>query len=385
MENNNNHPKAKKRRWKKVLLIILGILVGLFIFAIIFLKTYPSFGGQVTNEDRKKFASRVSSDYYKDEKFTNGDDFKLMTNGSGSNNKYSTKGTSPKDELPVMTPDFSAKDDDNVYYTWFGHSSFLLHMHGLNILIDPMFSKKSSPFTWVGPDRFSKCPVSVKTLPHIDAVFYSHDHYDHLDYEIIKDLDRITDKFYVPVGIDKHLIRWGVDKKKIQNMTWWEEFDYKGIKIACTPTQHFSGRNMIDSNETLWASIALMNENWKIYYSGDGGMDERFEKIHDKYGDFDFSIMECGQYSPSWSGVHMFPEEAVDASDTLGSTYTTPVHWGAFVLSSHAWDDSAERFTRDYEDKHEDTSNLITPEIGQTICIKHDGVTETKYWWKDYE
>ena len=66
----------------------------------------------------------------------------------------------------------------------------------------------------------------------------------------------------------------------------------------------------------------------------------------------------------------------------------------AFVLSNHAWDDSAERFARDYESKHSDPKYLITPKPGQ---ILYGGKNEKEFfereslekagirWWRDYE
>ena len=384
-----------KRRWLRVLIIILSSIAGVILLAYIFVMLHPGFGGNVTRKDKEAYASRTDESYFRNNDFTNGDGFQLMTGGKGENNLYSAKGTKPKDDLPAITPVFLTNPAvEDFSYTWFGHSAFLIQMHGLNILIDPMLSDCSSPLSWIGVKRFARCPITAEDLPHIDVVFYSHDHYDHLDMDTLKKIDSKVDRYYVPLGIEKHLERWGVDAGKIQNMAWWEEYEYRGLTIACTPTQHFSGRKIIDSNDTLWASLVLKDEYRQIYYSGDGGNNDRFEKIHEKYGDFDFAILECGQYSPKWAGVHMFPEEAVAAGDTLHAAYVTPVHWGAFVLSSHAWDDSAERFARSYESTHTDPKYMITPEPGQTLYGGKDGKELFDQaslekagirWWRDYE
>ncbi|MBR0147448.1 MAG: MBL fold metallo-hydrolase [Eubacterium sp.] len=378
-----------------MLIIIFASIAGILLLAWIVVMLHPGFGGNVTGKDKEAYALRTDESYFKDKHFTNGDSFQLMTGGDGENNLYSEKGKKPKDELPSVTPVFlSDPGISDFSYTWFGHSAFLIQMHGLNILIDPMLSDCSSPFSWIGVKRFARCPITAEELPHIDMVFYSHDHYDHLDMDTVKKIDGKVDRYFVPLGIEKHLLRWGVDAEKIQNMAWWEEYEYRGITIACTPTQHFSGRKLIDSNDTLWASLVLKDENRQIYYSGDGGMNDRFEKIHEVYGDFDLAILECGQYSPRWSGVHMFPEEAVRAGDILHADYVTPVHWGAFVLSDHAWDDSAERFTREYVATHTDASHLITPEPGRTL---YGGDAEDSLfsdesigyasgrWWREYD
>ena len=385
----------KKRKVLRVVLVILSSIAGFLLFALIFVMIHPGFGGNVTRKDKDAYSSRTDGSYFDNKNFTNGEPFSLMTNNKGINNLYSEKGVKPKDDLPSITPVFLTDPSVTDFsYTWFGHSSFLIQMHGLNILIDPVLSEYSSPLSVIGVKRFAKCPITADELPHIDVVFYSHDHYDHLDMETLKKIDEKTDRYYVPLGIDKHLLRWGVDADKIVNMAWWEEYEYKGLTIACTPTQHFSGRKVIDSNDTLWASVVLKDEYRQIYYSGDGGWNDRFEKIHETYGDFDMAILECGQYSPRWDAVHMFPEEAVRAGDILHAEYVTPVHWGAFILSDHAWDDSAERFTRDYEASHSDPAHLLTPEPGRTLYdtsgngdILFGGESLEKAvvrWWRDY-
>lgn len=385
-----------KRRSLRVLIIVLTSIAAFFLFAFIFVMLHPGFGGNVTRDDKKAYSLRADETYFKDNDFTNGDTFSVMALGKGKNNFYSDKKTKPVDDLPAVAPDFiSDPGITDFSYTWFGHSSFLIQMHGLNILVDPVFSDFSSPVSAIGVKRFAKCPVSAEELPHIDVVFFSHDHYDHLDMDTVKKIDSKVDYYYVPLGIEKHLLRWGVDPAKIRNMAWWEEYEYNGLTIACTPTQHFSGRKVIDSNNTLWASIVLRDEYRQIYYSGDGGMNDRFEKIHEIYGDFDLAILECGQYSPNWPGVHMFPEESVRAGDQLHADYVTPVHWGAFILSDHAWDDSAERFTREYESLHPDSLHLLTPEPGRTLygsdpdsdlLLDGDSLEHSKErWWRNYE
>ena len=369
-----------------IVLAFIAVFIGLIVISILFILLYPGLGGRVSRSDKETYQKRTDESFYRNRKFTNGDGFAVMTRKHGASNvRFSDKRRRPKDDLPVDMPQFAVQQEiRELTYTWLGHSSFLIQMHGKNILVDPILQKHSSPFSWIGPTRFSKVPVKVEELPRIDLVIYSHDHFDHLDFHTLKKLKDKAGHFIVPLGVERHLISRGIDRKRITVLSWWEEYETDGLTVACTPTQHFSGRRLFDANDTLWSSVVLKDEHYQVYYSGDGGMNDRFRKIHDRYGDFDLAIMECGQYSPSWAGVHMFPEEAVDAADQLGADFVTPVHWGAFVLSDHPWDDPAERFTREYEGKHEATSHLLTPRLGETITISKDSVTETTRWWREY-
>ena len=138
--------KPKKRRWLRVLIIVLSSIAGVLLFAFIFVMLHPGFGGIVTRKDKEAYASRTDESYFRKYEFTNGDGFELMTGGKGENTFYSSKGKKPKDELPAITPVFlSDPEVKDFSYTWFGHSAFLIQMHGLNILIDPMLSDCPNP------------------------------------------------------------------------------------------------------------------------------------------------------------------------------------------------------------------------------------------------
>ena len=359
----------------KVLGMIIISILFIFLIVFAFLNLWIPFGGTVTKEDRNDYQNR--SNNYKNGKFYNENNFqKIYSNGV--NNFVSKKRSVPIDEIPTMKPVFlSDPSKEELNITWFGHSSLLLQMHGMNILIDPVFSDYTSPISFIGPSRFSKLPIELKDLPDIDIVIISHDHYDHLDYETIKLIDKKVDKYVVPLGVENHLERWKVDNNKIINMSWWEEIEINGLTIGCTPSRHYSTRNFVlDSNDTLWASWVLIDEYHKVYESGDTGYDNHFKEIFEKYGEFDLSLLDSGQYDFRWKSTHMNPEEAVQAGKDLKSKVIMPIHWGAFKLANHPWDDPVERFSKESEKQN---IKYITPRIGQTINYVSN--MDTDKWW----
>ncbi|MBR1721177.1 MAG: MBL fold metallo-hydrolase [Treponema sp.] len=371
-------------------LAVIGIAVFAFVsvvslFAFVFLKTWKPFGGKASAADRRNYAERAGN--FDGKKFHNEEDFSAVMDKNAAPDPltFSKKPSRPDFEFPTKMPDFmqtttSRQKLDEVSVTWFGHSSFLLQMHGLNILVDPVFSEMISPVSFAGSRRFSHPPVSLDDLPEIDILLLSHDHYDHLDYDVIRGIDKKVRLYLLPLGVENHLKRWGVDAKKIKNMAWWEETEISGLTIACTPAQHFSGRRLVDNMTTLWCSWVLKDEYHQIFENGDSGFAGHFEEIHEKYGDFDFALMECGQYDVQWPKVHMFPEQSAQAAKILGAKVVQPIHWGAIVLSRHGWDDPVERFLKAAESEG---LVVMTPYIGQTAHLGTPALYSERWWRRE--
>ena len=357
---------------------ILVIVAFIFAVAEIITRTYAEFGGRVGRADREEYKKRTDLSYYNGRKFSYPKEWR--EDGLSEDVRISEKETSPEEDLPVATPDFSgSQDKEKVSVTWFGHSTLLVQMNGKNILVDPIFRDRAFMVQFMGPKRFSRLPVSVDRLPHIDVVLTTHDHYDHLDMGSIKMLNEKTDLFIVPLGIDKHLIRWGIPENKIENMAWWEEKELSELTIICTPSRHTCNRSFDDSKEKLWSSWVLKDEFHQLYAGGDSGYGGHFKEIHKRFGDFDLVMLDDAQYDEMWHDWHMYPEETVMAAKELGAKEAMPIHWGAFVLSSHAWDDPVERYLIAAE---KENLSLVTPKLGETVDLdKADDYRER--WWKD--
>lgn len=363
-------------------LAVAGLFVATALFVTVFFAVWKPFGGKASRADRKNYAERASN--FDGKKFHNEEDFTVMLENKPAPDPltFSKHEPRPDFEFPVKKPDFMESPailvtEEDLSVTWFGHSSLLLQMHGLNILIDPVFSEMISPVSFAGSRRFSHPGVSVADLPPIDILLLTHDHYDHLDYNVIKEIDGKVSQYIVPLGVENHLERWNVQPDKIRNMAWWEEISVDGLSISCTPTQHFSGRKVIDNMSTLWCSYVLRDEFHQVLASGDSGFNTHWERIHEKFGDFDLVMIECGQYDVRWPKVHMFPEQSVQAVKSLGAKVVLPIHWGAIVLSRHGWDDPIERFLMAAENE---SLTVITPRLGQTAHLRTPALYFERWW-----
>ncbi|WP_041967719.1 MBL fold metallo-hydrolase [Mesobacillus selenatarsenatis] len=283
----------------------------------------------------------------------------------------------PGAPLPMATFAQPLQKGSATKVTWFGHSAFLLEIEGKTILFDPMFGKAPTPFP-IRNQRYSReLPLKIEELPVVDTVVLSHDHYDHLDYGSIMKLKGKVKNYVVPLGVGAHLERWGISPEMIQEHDWWDGLSFAGLQFACTPARHFSGRSLTDRNATLWCSWVIIGQETKVFFSGDGGYGPHFKEIGEKYGPFDLTLMECGQYDARWAAIHMLPEETVQAHQDVKGKLLVPVHWGAFTLSLHAWHDPVERAVRAAEESGVD---IVTPRIGETFTVSLDDYPKSAWW-----
>ncbi|MGB0523983.1 MAG: MBL fold metallo-hydrolase [Flammeovirgaceae bacterium] len=369
-----------QKLWKiiKRMLLIVFSLVALFILAVIlFVNTAPQMGQKPEGADLTRIAQ--SPNYQKD-RFVNiiptqtgnlKDVFKVLPDF------FYGKNQEPKAKLPVRFDDqFSAAPDSITTVTWFGHSAFLIQIQGKKLLIDPMLGKIAAPIPF-GSKRFPyEKPIPMDQLKAIDAVIISHDHYDHLDYPSIQKIDAEVKHFFTPLGVGAHLKHWGVAAEKITELDWWEETTYEGLKLVAAPSRHFSGRGFTDRDATQWASWCIIGEHQRLYFSGDGGYGDHFKTIGERFGPFDFAMLECGQYNPAWGEIHMSPEESAQAGLDVKAKLAMPIHWGAFKLAVHTWVDPIDRFKAAGDEKG---LKYIHPYIGERIEL--GSPYQNEEWW----
>jgi L-ascorbate metabolism protein UlaG (beta-lactamase superfamily) len=366
-----------------IMLITLAIIAVLVIGVYLVMTGYPAFGGKQSRESRARFEQ---TDHYVKGKFINQIPTSLST---------SVKQTIPlliefikgvpngkpakRIVAEALEPHIISGGQASV--TWFGHSALLLQINGKTLFIDPMLGRAPSPFPAIGGKRYSSnLPIAAQDLPPIDAVLISHDHYDHLDYGSIQKLKGKVRQFYVPLGVGAHLERWGVDPSRTSEHDWWDEFEFEGLTLASTPARHFSGRSVTDRDSTLWCSWVITSPDTRIFFSGDSGYGPHFAEIGSKYGPFDLTLMECGQYDERWAAIHMMPEETVQAHLDVKGKVLIPIHWGAFTLALHSWTDPAERAVKAAKANH---TLISTPKIGETVVIGAPGFPASA-WWKAF-
>jgi L-ascorbate metabolism protein UlaG (beta-lactamase superfamily) len=258
---------------------------------------------------------------------------------------FGTAARSPKHPLGPFHTDPTIFADDprsGLRITWMGHSTSLVEIDGMRILIDPIWQERASPAKWIGPRRFFSAPIALRDLPPIDSVLISHDHYDHLGASTIRNLaatPQLQNAHWItPLGVDRILQGLGVNAARCTALNWTESLTVGSVTITALPARHFSGRSAFDRFETLWASFALIGPRNRVYYGGDSGEWDGFTEIGREFGPFDLTMLEIGASDPLWRDVHMGPEGAVRSFRALGGHgLFMPIHWGLFDLAFHNW------------------------------------------------
>lgn len=362
--------------------LLFTFIISVIIIAFLFMNFSPQFGANASKSDFQKY-EKLS--YFKKGKFQNLIETKLDMNFKAIKEMMSDyfKGvpnTEPDFEIPIKK--FNASEIEKIDTTairWFGHSAFLLQINGKNILLDPMLGDVPSPHPWFGKKRYEKeLPIEIEELPQIDAIIISHDHYDHLDYGSIIKLMGKTKKYFVPLGVAAHFKSWGVPAEDITEMAWWQEAKFDDIDLVFAPARHFSGRGLTDRFSTLWGSWIIKTSTDNIFFSGDSGYGSHFKEIGEKYGPFDFAMMECGQYNHKWADIHMMPEQTAQAAVDVKAKIFMPIHWGAFTLAFHAWTDPVVRVM---EKAKELKIPIKVPMIGEKIILEDSVSYKNNEWW----
>jgi L-ascorbate metabolism protein UlaG (beta-lactamase superfamily) len=237
---------------------------------------------------------------------------------------------------------FATSPHSGLRITWMGHSTSLVEIDGVRLLIDPVWDERAGPVTWAGPRRFFPAPLALEDLPVIDAVLISHDHYDHLGAGTIRGLAAMPQlenaRWIAPLGVEKILSKLGVDDARWTALNWTDSVTVGSLTITALPARHFSGRSPFNGFETLWASFALIGPRHRVYYGSDSGEWDGFAEIGKEFGPFDLSMLEIGAFDPLWSDIHMGPEGAVRTFRALGGRgLFMPIHWGLFDLALHFW------------------------------------------------
>ncbi len=264
-------------------------------------------------------------------------------------------------------------DGNELLATWIGHSTVLIQTAGLNILTDPFLSLRASPFQWLGPKRVRAAALDAASLPPIDVILLSHNHYDHMDLPGLAEIARHHQPHVVtPLG-NARWISTASKKLAIDELPWGESVKRGTVNIHLTPALHWSKRNLFGANTALWGAFAIETPGGLIYFAADTGFGngQTFQDIRSRFGPARLSLLPIGAYEPRWfmKPQHMNPEEAADAHLHLESRISIAIHHGTVQLTDEAIDAPVIALRSALAVRNIDASQFLVPDIGEPVSI----------------
>jgi len=259
---------------------------------------------------------------------------------------------------------------DKISTTWVGHSTVLIQTAGLNILTDPFFSDRASPFRFMGPKRVRNPGIAMADLPPIDVILLSHNHYDHLDQPALRTLAKNhSAKLITPLGNSRH-----VSGHDVVELDWRQNQKIYNINITLMPALHWSKRSLRDTNRSLWGAFVIEGPQGMIYFAADTGygIGQHFREVHDTFGAPRLSLIPIGAYEPRWfmAPQHMNPKEAVQAHLDLKSQTSFAIHHGTVQLTDESIDAPVLALEEALAEKALTRHDFLVPDIGETLVIR---------------
>ena len=274
--------------------------------------------------------------------------------------------------LPAVKTDAAAlrSPDNNPSVTWIGHATMLVRVAGKNVLFDPVFSQRASPFSFAGPKRIVPLPIDIPELPRIDLVMVSHNHYDHLDADAVQRLATMpqgSPRFLVPKGMKTWFTTLGVTR--VDEYDWWQETREEALRITFVPVQHWSRRGLTDTNQSLWGGWVVEGEGIRLIHTGDTGFSRDFRDVGERLGPFDMAFIPIGGYAPRWfmKIMHVNVPEAVQIRADLRAERAIGMHWGTFEsLTDEPLDEPPQALAQQRREQGLSQTQFDVMKIGET-------------------
>ena len=261
---------------------------------------------------------------------------------------------------------------NNDYVAWIGHATFLIKLGNNTIITDPLFSKNTGPLIF-GPKRYVEPAIKLEEIPNTDIFLLTHNHYDHLDVNAVRNFPHKDAKVITPLKLSKYFNRF----KDVNELDWYQKIKINNeLQITLLPAVHWSKRSLFDTNKTLWGNYLIEYKDKKILFACDTGVGNIYKDLGDKYGPIDITFINIGAYNffpimpeKDKSVYHTNPEQALSLARDLKSKKVIGMHWGTVILSLEPIMEPPERFKKNSEKFGFKKNDAIIFKIGQVTKL----------------
>ena len=275
-------------------------------------------------------------------------------------------------------------EGEEMRVTWIGHATVLVQTNGLNIVTDPVWSERTSPFSFVGPKRVRAPGVRFEDLPKIDLVVVSHNHYDHMDVATLRRLwERDRPLIVTSLGNDALLRRHGIEAvaadwgqtvagPTVDYLCMDEVPSHPLDEVTIERVHHWSSRWGTDRNRALWSGFTVRLPGGNVFFAGDTGFgDGSWAREAARNGPFRLAILPIGAYEPRdvMKNNHVNPDEAVSIFETLNPAMALGMHWGTVQLTFEAIGDPPRRLAALRRARGIPDDRFVATEVGRTFSV----------------
>ena len=261
---------------------------------------------------------------------------------------------------------------NNDYVAWIGHATFLIKLGDTTIITDPLFSKNTGPLIF-GPKRYVDPAINLNEIPKTDIFLLTHNHYDHLDVNAVRNFPFKNAKVIIPLKLSKYFTRF----KDVNELDWYQKIQInKDLRITLLPAVHWSKRSLFDTNKTLWGNYLIEYKDKKILFACDTGVGDIYKSLGNKYGPIDITFINIGAYNffpimpeKDKSVYHTNPEQALGIAKDLKSKKVIGMHWGTVILSLEPIMEPPERYKKNAEKFGFKNKDAIIFKIGQVTKL----------------
>jgi L-ascorbate metabolism protein UlaG (beta-lactamase superfamily) len=287
-------------------------------------------------------------------------------------NRWATDGGRARwpDRVPVVPTIPPARVEGiEMRATWVGHATMLVQTQGINILTDPIWSERASPFSFVGPKRVRAPGIRFDDLPKIDLIVISHNHYDHMDLPTLKRLwRRDRPAIVTSLGNDAILREAGIAARALD---WNQAVAVGPARVIAERNHHWSSRWGADRNRALWSAFTIMLPGGNLFFAGDTGWGDGKWPREAARGPVRLAILPIGAYEPrDYMKVnHVNPEEAVGIFEMLDPAAALAIHWGTFQLTFEPIDEPRQKLEALKRARGIAAGRFVATEAGQGFRV----------------
>ena len=209
-----------------------------------------------------------------------------------------------------------AAGPDHGRITFLGHSTVLIEVDDLRILMDPVLRKG------LGPVRRQVRAVLPELFADLDAVFISHGHHDHLD---LASLRQIPGRPTVIVPRGFAAIARRADLGPVEEVEPGDRLTIDRVHFSVVHALHSGKREPF--GPTGPAIGCVVEGSRAVYFPGDTDL---FPGMNDLADRLDLALLPVWGWGPTIGKGHMNPERAAQAAALLRPRLAVPIHWGTF-------------------------------------------------------